>query len=302
MEGYKKDRRNPYVKGLALFTALGMLFVMFSGCSSNNAATVNNAQKAGTTEQAATQADTANSETTAASTATSQQVSNKDQNASSSQTTSASIVPGSGTDGAKVSQDDTVLKQGDKEIFKAMSNVQKKELNTFFSNFSEVYVDDFDISNYKDEDLIFFAIIHSIANFRDRIKFENNRMFIDQAYIDKDINRFFGVKVKHKSVYDFTYSSGRYTWRPADGEQYNHFCHVAGFYENGDGTFSAKINVYEVAPDSDWGDTIYDPNTAVGEKSNGRYPSVGRAEAVVKRYNMNGKETYQLIKYHFTKN
>lgn len=182
------------------------------------------------------------------------------------------------------------------DIFSTLTYDQKRSLNIFFSNFSEAYFNNFDISNYDDSQLIQFAILHNIINYGDRIKYSDNEAMLEEKYVAQVIKRFFNVDVNHGSVNSFEYRNGSYVWPAADGEQYWDFSQVENFYDNGDGTFTANLVVYSAGFEYEGQDIIYDPkDEGWGNDITPEYR--GTAQAVVKKADINGKQTYQLLKY-----
>nr|WP_288827898.1 hypothetical protein [uncultured Clostridium sp.] len=131
-----------------------------------------------------------------------------------------------------------------------MTDAEYKKLSIFFSNFSEVMYDNFDIDNYTDEELIEFAIWHTYSNNYNAIinvtDSEHYYLIISADTIFDVIDRYFGISVMHKSVsyiddpnhwnygqYLYLFKDGYYYFTGADGEPLK-WSEIGAFYDNGD--------------------------------------------------------------------
>jgi len=146
-----------------------------------------------------------------------------------------------------------------------LSKDERKKLNTFFSNFSEVSMEPFDENTITDAEVIDFAVFHNHINYYKR--FENagdNRIKIKKDYIDETSEKYLGLKVSsHQSTSLVDYANGFYTIDDASGETY-YFSQIEDLYLVEDNYYFAIIDVYMAS--SGWtGDYQADPQTWKGD-------------------------------------
>lgn len=109
--------------------------------------------------------------------------------------------------------------------------IQKKKLNTFFSNFSEANLKSFKQDSLSDADLLEFGLSHNFINNEKSLRKsrDGNSAIITSAQVDKATERYFGMKLtEHKSkTYTLPMASGEaYTFSQIkslsrlDGEKY----------------------------------------------------------------------------------
>ncbi|MEK4730058.1 hypothetical protein [Paenibacillus sp. FSL L8-0641] len=187
-----------------------------------------------------------------------------------------------------------------KDIFSTFDYDQKKKLNLFFSNLSEAYMGNFNINDYDKEILIDFAVKHNQINYGKRITtVENNQQFTDKLnskYVVQTIKRFFDINVKPESTSTYPLVGSSYQWDTADGEQYMDFSQVENFYDNGNGTYTAKIQIYTSDFESQGDSILYEPKDQAWGNDVG-FDTRGVAEAIVKKAKVGSKDTYQVIDY-----
>jgi tetratricopeptide (TPR) repeat protein len=211
------------------------------------------------------------------------------------------------------------------DIFPDMTKAEHKTLHTFLSNFSELGMGDFDANNYTDDELISFAIWHTDRNSYNLIvssDIEHYSGKISAERVESVVERYFGIRVKHKSVgyiddpkhwnygrYTYLYEGGYYYYMGADGEPLR-WAQATMLIDNRDGTYTAYYDQYysQVPPDNlyediaDWHlQTQYGTIEVIKKgvvASGDSWDSVvynASYIALVKPYNYNGNETYQLI-------
>ena len=213
------------------------------------------------------------------------------------------------------------------EVFQTMSKSEHKELHMFFSNFVEVGMSSFDANNYSDDELITFAIWHTYQNNQKSISYSvNNEIYsskISSETVSAAVERYFGIRVKHKSVeyidnpnywnygqYTYLYEDGYYYFMAADGEPLC-WAQVTALNDNHDGTYTAYFDTYSshFAPDNLYEDiSDWNLNTEYGTirvyKKGDDTLGADYFEAVVysrsyvaeiKPYNNNGRASYQLL-------
>ncbi|MCB2339569.1 hypothetical protein [Clostridium estertheticum] len=130
-----------------------------------------------------------------------------------------------------------------------MNGNMKKQLDTFFSNFSEAYVEPFENGNISDEKLIRFGIFHVIINNEKLIenKGEVNYGYIKAENIDNKCLYYFGKKPqKHITIKGYLYENGYYKFPRASGEQYT-FSQIDKLFDLGNNTYKAEVSIYNAS-------------------------------------------------------
>jgi hypothetical protein len=215
-------------------------------------------------------------------------------------------------------------------IYVNMSKAEHKALNIFFSNFAEVEMNDFDVTNYSNSALIDFAIWHTWINNANAI-LPSEGIYNDDNYeypcrisadtVEAAVKRYFDISINNQSVYyddpnysdygklQYLYKDGYYHFDGADGAPIT-WSQVNELYDNGDGTYTAYLDVYysHIPPDNlyedisdgisrftpDEGYTIIrkgEQDFADEEAARYDYSCV----ATISPHDYNGKSTYKLI-------
>lgn len=206
----------------------------------------------------------------------------------------------------------TVPKPTPQNMIESFTDEEYKKLSIFLSNFSEVGFIDFDIADYKDEQLIEFAIWHTYSNNYDAIINETDEAHYDlkiSADIIFDVvDKYFGISVIHKSVgyiddpnhwnygqYQYLFKDGYYYFTGADGEPLS-WSEIVELYDNGDGTFTAVTNEWasqEVSAQYErrkyWSHLVHPDDVWEGAVASGGHSSV------IAPYSYGGKDTYKLL-------
>ena len=155
-----------------------------------------------------------------------------------------------------------------KDIFQAMSGVEHKKLHTFFSNFVETGMTEFDATKYTNDELIEFAIWHIYRNNQREISYSNSNQHymgnVSSDIVASVVDKYFGIRIMHVSVgyidnpnywnygqYTYLYDEGRYFFNPADGDPLR-WAQVTSLIDNNDGTYTAYFDEYasHAAPDN----------------------------------------------------
>lgn len=183
----------------------------------------------------------------------------------------------------------------------AMNRNMKKQLDTFFSNFSEAYVEPFENGNISDEKLIRFGIFHVILNDEKLIENKNkvNNVeeygYIKAENIDNKCLYYFGKKPqKHITIKGYTYENGYYKFPRASGEQYT-FSQIDKLFDLGNDKYKAEVSIYNASS----GFTGDSHGTMDQWKLDGQdIPKLNKKiNAVIQKNNNNGKTTYILKQY-----
>ncbi|MGE5607555.1 MAG: hypothetical protein ACM3YE_17920, partial [Bacteroidota bacterium] len=108
----------------------------------------------------------------------------------------------------------------DKEI--KLNRGEWKKLNTFFSNFSEVFLRPFERGQISNEELVNFGIFHNkINNYKLFQAYNSSDLKLDKKYVEASVEKYFGIKtITHESTGDATYKDGYYFISDGAGEVY----------------------------------------------------------------------------------
>jgi hypothetical protein len=169
-----------------------------------------------------------------------------------------------------------------------MTAAQKKQLDTFFSNFSETALGSFKQNSLSQEALLNFALDHIYKNAYKSIKHskDGNTATIPAALVDKVTERYFGQKLqKHKK--------SEYLVPEASGEAYV-FSQITRLLEAGKDLFKAEGGIYQTGS----GGTP-DPHgtPAAWKKAGEEVAQIGKFSALIQKVKT-GKEHYILLEYN----
>jgi hypothetical protein len=178
------------------------------------------------------------------------------------------------------------------------SAAEQKKLNTFFSNFSEVFVEAFSQDSLGDQTLITFGVAH---NYRNRSKlFERTadgaKAKIKAIYVDQATQKYFDRKIeKHQSVGDYEYKGGYYYLTEASGEMLQ-FSQVERVVSLGNKRYAVDVNVYSSS--SGWTGNVH-ATPASWKKSGDEAPQLSqRMKATIAiTTGADGKTSYALLEY-----
>ena len=153
-----------------------------------------------------------------------------------------------------------------------MTNDEREKLNTFFSNFSEVYMDPFDEQTLSDIKMIDFAVSHNYNNNYKRFESSgDNKAKIKKEFIDESAEKYFGRKItSHQSTEYITYKNGYYYKDEADGGE-NRFSVIEELFEAGDNYYFAIVDIYYVSWSGDDEPEFGKKMTAYITKKNNKY-------------------------------
>ena len=166
----------------------------------------------------------------------------KSDNSSNDENNEENIVNNEGNDLNFASKKKSVYEEFTKLV---ISEEESKKLNTFFSNFSEVFMDPFDKETLSDSKMIDFAVSHNYKNNYKRFESSGeNTVKIKKEFIDESAEKYFGRKITtHQSTEYIPYKNGYYFVGEADGEAYR-FSVIEELFEVGDNYYFAIINIY----------------------------------------------------------
>lgn len=148
-----------------------------------------------------------------------------------------------------------------------LTNEEIKNLNTFFSNFSEVMLPSFSRNELTDEELINFGVFHNKINNYSRFEKDGeNKIKIKKEYVDESVKKYFDTKITQaQSTNEITYSNGYYSVYESDGESYV-FSQIYSLYDCLNGEFLAIVDIY--VADSGWsGNRQSNPETWANDEN-----------------------------------
>ncbi|HPJ34263.1 MAG TPA: hypothetical protein PK358_05460 [Spirochaetota bacterium] len=177
---------------------------------------------------------------------------------------------------------------------------QKKQLNTFFSNFSGVFLETFEKDKITDKVLIRFGVLHNYRNNDKRFAEVGNdyQVKIKASYIDEAVMKYFGRKIsKHQPVEDkrIEYRDGWYYLTEATGEEFD-FSRVVSLCDNGNNIYTAIVNIYSAS--SGWTGDIHGNRDEWEKDSPDDIPElISVMKATITKVTEKGKRRYILIDY-----
>ena len=174
---------------------------------------------------------------------------------------------------------------------------EQKKLNTFFSNFSEAYLEPFTSGNITGDELIKFGILHNYKNyFKLFEKAGENELKIKDALVSEAIGKYFGKTFSaHKSTKDYKYKNGYYFIPNADGEAYT-FSQVTSLSDIGGDRYIASLNIYTAS--SGWTGNQHDNPKNWGADGGEKPELTSKFKATFTKTNgSNGESIYKLIDY-----
>jgi hypothetical protein len=180
---------------------------------------------------------------------------------------------------------------------------EKKELNTFFSYFSEVFLDPFTKESITDKDLIIFALGHNYKNNYERFEKGDKpyNVKLKASFVDETVNKYFGRKIKkHQSIDPVRYVKGKYICPDNSSEEFS-FSQIENLYDLGNNLFLANVNNFNADPA--WtGDTHATLQEWKKKDEGVRVPEISeKMKATLQKVIENGKSRYILIDYQIVK-
>lgn len=209
---------------------------------------------------------------------------------------------------------------GGKNLIGGLSATERYELNIFLSNFYEVGFAKYDELSPDNNDLIYFGCMHNAANGTSsavRVADSEAAEYVnlDDDYIhscykvskdgvENSVKRYFGKTVEHTSakstdscgiLREQGYNNGNYYFDY--GEEGAVIVYVAiadTMYKNYDGTYTVSFEGYTYG-ETDVVPSVYYCSENSVPKGYGTKHSFGKA--IVRPYEYNGRNTYQIVRY-----
>ncbi len=191
---------------------------------------------------------------------------------------------------------------GSINLVEGMSAAERKRINIFLSNFSEVGFDDYDRhTNPNLHQVVWFAYMHNAIN-TDKVFSKDGKMGIQAAVVDVTAERYLGIAVPHKThenpdnpMDNWEYADGNFLHAEASGAGIGIFTVAKRMTDNGNGTFTVEFQVYELENLHDGiPDTYYEMDISTAEQ-NYNHAYSGTAVVIEKSYQ--GTDTYELVSY-----
>ncbi len=172
-----------------------------------------------------------------------------------------------------------------------MTKAEKNKLDTFFSNFSEQYMEGFSEGELTDQMMFQFAETHLIINASQKLKMtkDGSSVLIPKALIDKTTEKYFGKRIA-------AHESDDYVVEMASGEAYV-FSQVDKLEQIDDGRLFATGSIYVTGS----GETV-DPHAtpAVWKKGGVEVDVSGTFVGLIQKISKDGKDRYILLSYNPT--
>lgn len=170
-----------------------------------------------------------------------------------------------------------------------------KKLNTFFSNFSEVFFRPFEKGQISNKELVSFGVLHNKRNnYKLFQPYNSSYLKLNKKYVEASVEKYFGIEsITHESIGDATYKDGYYIIPDGAGEAYL-FSQVTKFIDIGNGYYVTYLNIYVAGSGF-----IGDPHGNLESwKEEGDVPRLSRKmKATVKKVTSKGSSRYILIDY-----
>lgn len=177
-----------------------------------------------------------------------------------------------------------------------MDYAARTTLNTFLSNFSETYFQNYPVGGIADNyNLISFAFTHNLLNSSDKIIYTAEHMGISGTDVDATLYRFFGKSVPHTSVNEWAYMNDGFYMPGASGEFYAFFSIAKEMYPNNDGTYTVHFDTF--SDDSNPDSYMNSWYSLTHQQALSRYNFCESGTAVVRSKTVNGKSSYELVSY-----
>ena len=179
-----------------------------------------------------------------------------------------------------------------------LTKKERQELDTFFSNFSEVGVQPFREGHISNDALIYFGVMHNYLNNDKRFRSPDGTFNskISARYVDESVEKFFGRHITHHvSVRrNVIYKGGYYTLEMGEGEPWN-FSQVSEFRTLGHNRFAAVVSVF-TAPNA-WNGKVHAPPPSWKDEGDGIPEFRLRFRAIIRRVEDHGRRRYILLDY-----
>lgn len=149
-----------------------------------------------------------------------------------------------------------------------MEITDQTKVNTYISNFAEVFFGDFERDTASVKTILNFIHIHLKINSRNSISYENKGDLSYESFTmdtaQSNCTKYFGIRLNEDDCRDLPlppttsdayaqgpfYDNGKFYYPAADGESYNLIGVVDNMYSNSDGTITFAFTIYEIDLDT----------------------------------------------------
>jgi len=168
-----------------------------------------------------------------------------------------------------------------------LNGAEIKNLNIFFSNFSEAHVTSFDENSLNDDILLKFGIRHVYINKFSILKDSHDNLLkvVPMGLIDAATEKYFGKKVLSNRKKEYL--------TPVADSDSNVFSRITSLHDNQNGTYTAYGVIYSGV--SALLRDPYEPSTDL-DKANDEFSADADFVAVIKKSEIN-KTRYIILKY-----
>ncbi|MGE5458903.1 MAG: hypothetical protein ACM3NJ_00475 [Methanobacterium sp.] len=184
-----------------------------------------------------------------------------------------------------------------------LSKDEKRTLNIFFSNFSEVFFPSFSENNVSDKDLIDFGVDHNYVNNKSRFKYlqDADQYIIEKRYVEDSVYKYFGTNIEAQSAEPgIIYNNGFYYTKQGQGEG-RPFSQVNKLYDLGNDYYLAYVDIYsegfEQVSMNAGSQYLYKPLEDWSQEYRNQIEKIGTKKAKIKKVYENGAFRYILLEY-----
>lgn len=165
---------------------------------------------------------------------------------------------------------------------------EKKKLNVFFSNFSEINLQTISSKKLNNTDLIYFGVYHEYINNYKHFESINGKAKIKKEYVSKAVAKYFGITIsKDQSIDEIEFANDYYIISEASGETFM-FSQIESIVDNGAAAdsfgnlFTATVNVYSAT--SGWVGNVHGNKVEWQNKTPEDVPELSyKVTAVIKK-------------------
>lgn len=178
-------------------------------------------------------------------------------------------------------------------LIEKMSDSEKKDLNVFFSNFSEGFFVNYNYQLVNDDDVIDLAYVHVVVNRNGKsgVFYDEKNTYIPLSVVNEVADKYLGITLSGKPTQRWNFDGTNYYRPSADGDSVDKFSIVNSLTDLGDGTYKADLNSYYAGYDSM--DPKYYSYSDAQAKNECEF--IYASEAVIRKKVYNGKNTWELV-------
>ena len=124
-----------------------------------------------------------------------------------------------------------------------MNEEERNRLDTFFSNFAEVFLPEFTLDAPENSALIDFGVRHTYLNRDYAVKrLQEDKLAVGLEEVQQVVRKYFGRSVRACSTSQYTYKNGYFYLTPGAGDFV--FAQILYWTEGQNGIWQGKVAVY----------------------------------------------------------